>query len=286
MEANHHCRAGMCGLNDITMNSVDVRSGTSSHLVLCADSAIHNPSRIAMDVDKVTMNLHYGDIKVGRLKMDNMTIGRGSCAIQPIAFFEPAEADKGKAYVMLTRYLCQQPSLLTIRGDSDHISTIPYLQSALSVMNTTVIMPALPKGLLISSTMLLQPSAMLSLSALSRLSVPSQIHLRNPLSVTIKIVKISGAVYHNDLKITYMHQEFTEEPIVLLPNSETLAPQHIFQKLEVGPQQLWTLFSEAMHQDLDVFISAVMDVFVGDYPIKHLKYEQYHVPAHLSAPFM
>ena len=276
----------MQGLKDITMQSMDVIEGNADHIVMLSNTIIDNPSRIAMHVDGVTMNLYYGDLKVGRMKMDDMLIGRGPCSLQPIGHFAPAEADKPKANVLLSRYLCQQSSLLTIRGDAPLISTIPYLHSALSIMNTSVIMPPLPMTLLCSSTLLLRPSAMLSYNALSRFSIPSQIHICNPLSVPIKIIKLSGAVYHQDDKITQMDQDFSADPIVLEAKQDIVALQHIFQKLEVGPNQLWSLFGEAMNRNLDVFISSMLDVYVGDYLIKRLKYEQDHVPAELSTPFM
>jgi hypothetical protein len=206
--------------------------------------------------------------------------------VQPLGLFEPRDAEKAKANVLLSRYLCRQPSVLTIRGDSPTISSIPYLQSALSVMDTSVIMPPLQEPLLLSSTMLLQPYAMLSLSALSRFSVPSQIQIRNPLSVPIQITRLSGNVFHQEVKISSMSQVFEEEPIRIDAAEALLVPQHIYQKLEVGAQHLWTIFSEAMNHDLDVFVSSVMDVYVGDYLIRHLKYEQDHVPAHLATPFV
>lgn len=268
------------------MQSMDVIEGHASHLVMLAKTTIQNPSRIAMHVDGVTLNMYYGDLQVGRLKMDNMLIGRGACAVEPLGHFAPAEGDKANANALLTRYLCQHSSVLQIRGDAPLISQIPYLHSALSTMDTSVIMPPLPVSLLRSSTLLLQPSAMLSFNALSRLSIPSQIHLCNPLSVPIKIVKITGAVYHQEVKITQMDQDLTEDPISLNAKQDAVAPQHVYQKLEVKPNQLWSLFNEAMNRNLDVFISSILDVYVGDYFIKRLKYEQDHVPAELSAPFL
>ncbi|KAJ7874667.1 hypothetical protein B0H14DRAFT_3551962 [Mycena olivaceomarginata] len=178
---------GLQGLKGMaTIETVDVKGGTTDGITLGIQVAIFNPSNLKLALGDLTLQLVKDDAILGTAVMSNLVLNMGNNTVQTSSNFQANKSPQGLQ--TLDDFVGKKDVQLSIAG-FDGTTQIASLAPALKTLDIDVTLPAL-------KTDLLDTAALEVLSTTGRSSNVSHVTvtLANPFTAPLEVTSISSTV--------------------------------------------------------------------------------------------
>ncbi|CAG8458295.1 13175_t:CDS:2 [Acaulospora colombiana] len=236
--------AGFEGLKakPVTINGLDVTSGTSSVLTVPINTSLFNPSPVTISAGDITFNVISVGLNMGSVVINDLTIVPGNNNLSATTFLSPpSPAISG---LLLSQFIANVTQPLSIVG-SQNSTNIDSLKEAFSQIKIDTFLPPLGRRLLLSSFVAFQNDTLKTGVAFGGFT------LLNPFKADITITQINqvNITFHGipvgsitDLKIP-----------VTIPGTTTFTSPPIPIKVNLFPPDLVKIIEKsAEDKNIDI----------------------------------
>ncbi|KAK7064212.1 hypothetical protein R3P38DRAFT_3165227 [Favolaschia claudopus] len=178
---------GLQGLKGMaTIETVDVKGGTSDGITLGIQVVIFNPSNLKLSLGDLTLQLVRDGAILGTATMSNLVLNMGNNTVQTSSNFQANKNPQGLQ--TLNEFVGKKDVRLSIAG-FDGTTKIDSLAPALKTLDIDVTLPALKSDLLNTAALEVLPTTGRS-SNVSHVTVA----IANPFTAPLEITSISSTV--------------------------------------------------------------------------------------------
>ncbi|KAJ3205449.1 hypothetical protein HDU67_008831 [Dinochytrium kinnereticum] len=265
---------GFQGLKQVSINDVQVRSGSPTAMNLEISTVIQNPSNLSLFANAdVAMELEVEGERLGRVLLPNMTLVPGRNVFLARSSFEP----RGEGAVrvgrrLLSDFLAGRESAVSITGTP---TSTPYksLAAAFSSLKISATLPGQTAQLITASH--------LDFQDITSPTAPVYLTLFNPLATDFSILSIKASITYRGSVIGVIDSDLSRNPVRVAAGSAGVSPA-VECRLTINVLALRALV-EGMRGELRVDAGATLLTSVGEY-VTTVDYEQKGVVTRLGAP--
>lgn len=279
---------GMQGLKAIAPNeqwnpvikSVLVQKGSADSVQMEAAINLFSPASIGTNMGDVTLDLFSENIRVGYALLTNLTVNPGNNEFTCQCFLQPGTPEgMPKALALMGQFVNGKPSLIGMRGSAGNSTQIPLVAKPLSYLDLTTTMNGLPKPIVESSRMRLNP-----FTVGQSKTGKATFFMVNPFNDTFTLMAMKANISFKGELLATMDFDLAagqvpDVPPVQVPALQSLrTPQlPVFLDKPFGKSSLAALGNSFIGQ-LDVDVSAVITSKLGNFSAI-LNYEQREMPS-------
>ncbi|KAL0956087.1 hypothetical protein HGRIS_002255 [Hohenbuehelia grisea] len=242
---------GLRGLKGFTtIESVDVRGGTSEGITLAINVTIFNPSNLHLNTGDLNLQLFRDDVLLGTALLPNLTLAMGNNSATAISSFKANDSPQGLA--TLNEFVGQKDVDLSIAGYDGSTKVVSLLE-AFKTLDIDVTLPGLKTHLLETAQLIVLPTTGRE-NNISHVKV----NMDNPFSTPLKISRISSTVSALNVPLGTIESTTAFETA---PKSKTLSP-NLELNMNFDPSSLFTVTRAlAVEAGLDVApLDGIVDV--------------------------
>lgn len=162
----------LAGLNQITINTIDISGGYNNGIFIDLSLTLFNPSSAVVKFSSITLDMFYQNVYVGNATLSNAVLQRGNSILQATAVYSHPQQNLTLGKQFLSNFLNRQTQAVVLRGGKP---TIQIMSKALAALESNVDFPGLDIKLIKAARLVVT------------IPIKSSVRMVNPWSTDISI---------------------------------------------------------------------------------------------------
>ncbi|KAI9326567.1 hypothetical protein DFJ73DRAFT_632480 [Zopfochytrium polystomum] len=225
--------SGFQGLNQVSISSVTVASGSASGIGLQIATVINNPSTISLNINAdVTLSLLFNGKQLGTVVLPKLSLKPGSNTIQAQSTFAPQGADAVAAgRTLLSNFVAGTGANqgVTIVGST---SSVPYklLQPTFDGLTISANLPGLTSPLISKTTIAVSIATLTTAFGTGK----ANLFLNNPFQVPFAVTHLTATFTYQGAALGTVDQDFAASPLSVPASSTAFQVGPVTAQLTLG----------------------------------------------------